>query len=377
MRIVLTGGGTGGHFYPLIAVAEALRTIGNDIGASDLLLYYFSTNPGDSKLLNELGISYARIPSGKRRPYASFQNFLDLWKIGWGICVALIRLFFIYPDVVFSKGGYASVPTVCAARVLKIPVVIHESDTIPGKVNLWSGRFAIKIALSWKEASSYFPKERVAVTGQPIREELLTPIRDGSFHTFGLTPEAENRPTIAIFGGSQGAQSLNDSILDILPALLSKYNVIHQTGEKNFNAVSARARVILEKETSTPYRAYPFFGEKELVRVAGIADLIISRAGSFIFEIAAWGTPAILIPLPPDISHDQTTNAFSYARVGGAVVIEQANLAQGILLAEIERALGSPAKDPMRTSAHAFATLDAAPKIAKALFDIVISHENS
>ena len=377
MKVVLVGGGTGGHFYPLIAVAEALRKEAQNIGITDLKLYYFSTGPYDRASLERLNIIFKKIPAGKRRAYASHNNFFDIFVMAYGIVIAFFKLFFLYPDIVFSKGGYASFPTLVIARLLNIPVVIHESDTIPGRVSKWSAKFAKRIAVSWPETIKFFPQEKTAVTGQPIREELFTPIREGAFRTFNLDEAVHSqRPTIAIFGGSQGAQSLNEVILDVLPQLLQKYNIIHQTGEKNFKDVEMRSRVVLEKMENPPYRAYPFLSEDQMRKVASFTDLIISRAGSFIFEIASWGIPALLVPLSEDIAHDQRTNAFSYARTGAGTVLEQTNLTPTILLAEIDRIVFGDAKLAMKQSALAFAPLDAAAKIAHAILELALEHEN-
>src|SRR3989344_3107159 len=144
MKIVFTGGGTGGHFYPIIAVAERVNQI------------------IDKEMLFENGLLYEEVKTGKMRTYFSLKNFSDIFKTFFGVINATFKMFSIYPDVVFGKGGYASFPTIFAARILCIPVVIHESDSAPGRVNKWAGRFAKKIAVSFKEAGEYFPKERTA-----------------------------------------------------------------------------------------------------------------------------------------------------------------------------------------------------------------------
>ncbi len=376
MKVVFTGGGTGGHFYPHIAVIEELQKSAIRVGVKDLSLFYFSTSAYNQDLLDKHGVVFKKIPAGKQRSYKSIKNFLDLWVVFYGLWVAVFKLFLLYPDVVFSKGGYAAFPTVFAARILAIPVVVHESDTIPGRVNKWTGKFAKKVAVSWPEAALLFPEEKTAVTGQPIREEISTPVRDGAFQVLGFPADADTRPTIAVFGGSQGAQAINDIILDILPELLKTYNVIHQTGPANYEDVSARAEIILEKWEYIPYKAFPILGPEYMVRTAGVSDLIISRSGSFIFEMANWGIPAILIPLPEDVSHDQRENAFSYARTGSASVIEQANLTPAILQAEITKILNSELKKTMRENALAFASLDAAIKISEAILNIAIEHDD-
>src|SRR3989344_5932004 len=149
MKIVFTGGGTGGHFYPIIAIAEEINTVVRERKLVNVRLYFFSNAPYDERALFENNIEFVRIRSGKWRRYFSLLNFFDLFKLSWGIAKSLIQLYLIYPDVVFSKGGYVSLPTVLAARVLGIPIVIHESDSRPGRTNLWAGKFAARIALSY------------------------------------------------------------------------------------------------------------------------------------------------------------------------------------------------------------------------------------
>jgi UDP-N-acetylglucosamine--N-acetylmuramyl-(pentapeptide) pyrophosphoryl-undecaprenol N-acetylglucosamine transferase len=275
---------------------------------------------------------------------------------------------------VFGKGGYASFPMLLAARIFRIPVVIHESDSVPGIVNKWAGKFAQKIAVSYPEAAEYFPKDKVALTGNPIRKSALLPAREGA-HEF-LHLEA-GLPVIVVLGGSQGAQAINELILAALPHLVEKYEVIHQTGEDNFKEVSGRAKVaLINSPHPERYKPFAYLNDLATRMSAGAATLIVSRAGSALFEIAAWGVPCIAIPIPESVSHDQTKNAFAYARSGGAVVIEQNNLTPGLLLSEIQRIVSDPALiRSMGEKARSFARVDAAKVIAESLLDIGLSHE--
>jgi len=159
MRILFTGGGTGGHFYPIIAVAEAIRETVKDKHLLEPELFYFSTNPYNEGLLFENDITFKKISAGKIRRYFSLLNFFDLFKTLWGVIISIKEVFKIYPDVIFGKGGYVSFPVLLAARILHIPVIIHESDSVPGRVNLWASKFADKIAISWPEATKYFSKK--------------------------------------------------------------------------------------------------------------------------------------------------------------------------------------------------------------------------
>jgi len=375
MKIVFTGGGTGGHFYPIIAIAESVHKIVDKEKILDLELYYYSDAPYDKEALFENGLKFVPIPAGKMRVYHSLKNYTDMIKTGFGVLRAVGSLFFLYPDVVFGKGGYASFPVLMAARILGIPVVIHDSDTVPGRVNIWAGKFAKKIAVSYDEAGKFFPKGKVALTGQPIRTEILEKKPEGAFEYLKLDPTI---PTILVLGGSLGAEAINNIILDSLPELLKQYQIIHQTGIRNFEDAKSRAEFILDENTvlKNRYRPFPFLNMLALRMSAGAASLVISRAGSQIFEIAAWGIPAILIPIPEGVSRDQQSNAFNYARHGAAEVIEQGNLSPTILLSEIKRFYADDIRRRnMAASAKAFATPHAADEIARVLVDMAISHE--
>jgi UDP-N-acetylglucosamine--N-acetylmuramyl-(pentapeptide) pyrophosphoryl-undecaprenol N-acetylglucosamine transferase len=271
-------------------------------------------------------------------------------------------MFSIYPDVVFGKGGYASFPALFAARLLSIPVVIHESDSAPGRVNKWAGSFAKKIAVSFEEAAHFFPKEKTAWTGQPVRTEIEHPARtDEALNYFKLE---SNLPVVLILGGSQGAELINNVILDALPRLVKNYQVIHQTGVRNHKIVSGQAEVVLSKdENKTRYYSTPFLNPLAMKMAAGAASIIVSRAGSTLFEIAAWGVPSILIPFSESNADHSHKNAFNYARAGACSVIEEINMTANILYAEIERILGD-AKTKEMMAHH-----------ARELVDIALSHE--
>ena len=376
MKIVFTGGGTGGHFYPIIAVVQKVNQIIDHENILGAKLYYVSDSPYDKEMLVENGLLYEEVVTGKIRTYFSLKNFSDLFKIFFGVINATFKMFSIYPDVVFGKGGYGSFPTILAARILHIPVVIHESDSAPGRVNKWAGRFAKKVAISFEEAGVYFPINKTAWTGQPIRSEILNQAqRSEALEYFKLE---SNLPVILILGGSQGAELINNTIIDALPRLVQNYQVIHQTGIKNFKMVEGRARVVLnESEHKLRYTSMPFLNNLAMKMAAGAAAIVVSRAGAgHLFEIASWGVPSILIPITNTNLNHQKKNAFNYARAGGCSVIEEANMTANILSGEIDRILtDKQAYDSMAQSAKAFHKPDAAMKIARAIVDIALSHE--
>lgn len=378
MKIVLTGGGTGGHFYPLIAVAQQIRAIAAERKLLDPQLIYIGPDPFDKQALAELNIEFRPSPAGKRRRYRSILNFLDIFKTAWGVVRSTFQLFSIYPDVVFSKGGYASVPTVFAARLLRIPVIIHESDAHPGRANEWAAKFARYIGIAHESAAEHFPQkvhDKIALVGNPIREQLEHISADGATEFLHIDPSV---PTILVLGGSMGSETINDAILDALPLLVDKYNIIHQTGKDHLESVRGVARLKLQ---GTPheshFRAFGLLNALALRMAGGVSSLVISRAGSgTIFELASWGKPAIIVPIPEEVSHDQTRNAFSYARSGAAVVIQQKNLTPHLLLSEIDRIMtNSDVQQAMSAAAAEFARPDAAEKMATIIVETALEHE--
>ena len=380
MKILFTTGGTGGHFYPVIAIAEAVHEVVREKKYIEPQLYYAAPDPYDADLLFANDITFLQTPAGKLRRDNSFlsrvSNFFDLFKTLFGTVTSVWRLFFLYPDVVLGAGGYASFPTLLAARLLRIPVVIYSTDAEPSRVNKWAGKFAAKVAISFPEAASFFPKDKVAYTGNPIRKALLLPVREGIYEFLKLSPDI---PVILVLGGSQGAMAINEVVLSALPRLLEKYQVVHQTGVANIEEITGRVRIILsDNPNAARYKAFGYLDALAMRMSAGAAKLVVTRAGAGgIFEIATWGLPSIVVPIPQSISHDQTRNAYSYAREGAATVIEQNNLTPGVLVSEVERILSNP--DIMRRmslAARAFSRPDAGRTIAEALLTIAISHES-
>lgn len=375
MKILLTGGGTGGHFYPLIAVAESINKIVKEEKLLPVQLYYMSDSPHDADMLLENNIEYINIFAGKLRRYFSLLNFFDLFKTFFGIIGATIKVFNIYPDVIFSKGAYSSFPVLFAARILKIPVVIHESDSAPGRTNLWAGKFAARIAVSYPEATKYFDPSKVAVTGNPVRKNLQSlQSKDVCKKFFNLD---EDIPVLLILGGSLGARIINEQVLEILSKLVEKYYVIHQTGKANIEEVVNTSDVILTNDNfKNRYRTFDYLDDLNMTMSAGASDLVISRAGSAIFEIAYWGIPSIIIPITNSNGNHQRQNAYNYARSGGAIVIEESNLSPNILLSEINRIIDDQSlREKMSKDAKSFIKSDASELIAKEIIKIGLQHE--
>ncbi len=374
----MTGGGSGGHFYPIIAISEAIREICMKDKILEPEMIFISTNKYSPKELFDHDIKFIPVMAGKRRVSASGKsialNIFDIFKMGFGVISALFKVYSIFPDVVFAKGGYTSFPTLMAAKILGIPVVIHESDSVPGRVNAWAGKFAQRIAISYKEAADYFPKGKTAYTGNPIRKEIRQPLTTGALEYLNLET---NIPTILILGGSQGARAINDALLSALPQLVEKYQILHQTGKANFAETSGTADVILENNPrANRYHPFDYFNTLGMRMAAGVSSLVISRGGSTIFEIAMWGIPSILIPISESNGDHQRKNSYNYAREGGAVVIEEENLSSEIIMNEVDRIMSNPKIiESMKAGAKKFARADSAELIAHEILKIALKHE--
>jgi UDP-N-acetylglucosamine--N-acetylmuramyl-(pentapeptide) pyrophosphoryl-undecaprenol N-acetylglucosamine transferase len=374
MKIIFTGGGSGGHFYPIIAIAESIQKISKEKKLLSPEMFFCSPSPYNQGLLYDHNIQYKKVTAGKMRRYFSLLNFTDFFKTIWGSFGALLDVFDIYPDVVFSKGGYGSFPTVLASRLLRIPVFIHESDCAPGRVNKWAGKFASRVAVSYEEAGQYFPKEKVAYTGQPVLEERLEPITNSATEFFDFD---QSLPTIFIMGGSQGAEIINNIVLDILPDLVKNFQIIHQAGPSNLEVMKeSAAAILLENPNKKRYKLFGYLNSLEMRMAAGAASLVISRAGSTIFEIASWAKPSIIIPIADSNNNHQVRNAFAYAKAGACSVLQEENLKSHILLSEIKRIIeNKEMSDKMKEGAKNFFKPGAADTIARELLSIVLSHE--
>src|SRR3989344_1755399 len=380
MRIVLVGGGSGGHFYPLIAVAEAIEDVCLERRLIEPELFYIGPPPFDSEALLEHDIVYLPSPAGKIRRYRSILNVISIFPTTIGVIRSMMQLFHLYPDVIFSTGGFAAFPTLFAARLLRIPIVIYDADVTPGRVSLWSSKFAKWIAIAQPAAAGRYParvRDRIAAVGHPIRKEIILATKEGGHEFLKLDPSV---PTVFVMGGSQGARAINEVVLDALKELVPQYNVVHQAGKANVKETTNIASVVLkDSRFAQRYKVFGLLNTLALRMAAGITTVVVARAGSgTIFEIASWGLPSIIVPIPKDVSHDQTENAFSFARSGAAVVIEQRNLTPHLLTAEIGRIAGDAAlRAKMSDTARAYARPDAAKKIAMTLLETSISHEPS
>ena len=317
-KIVLTGGGTAGHVTPNLALVPLLEDHGYEIR------YIGSKNGMEKQLVENAGLPYTGISTGKLRRYFDLKNFTDPFRVIKGYGEARKSLKRDRPDVIFSKGGFVSVPVIFAAKGLKIPVVIHESDMTPGLANKLSIPSAAKVCCNFPETVSYLPEGKAQVTGCPIREELMTGSRAKGLAFTGLSGE---KPVLMIIGGSLGSVAVNTAVRKVLPEFLREFEVVHLCGRGNLD----------ESLKGTPgYVQYEYISTR-LKDLFALADVVISRAGAnAICELLALRKPNLLIPLPASASRgDQLLNAASFEKQGYSVVLEEEKITDEKLVAAV------------------------------------------
>lgn len=318
-RIVLTGGGTAGHVTPNIALLPSLREAGYEIA------YIGSYDGIEKKLIADFDIPYTGIATGKLRRYLDPKNLSDPFRVMKGFFEAKKFLKEYRPDVVFSKGGFVSVPVVRAAATLKIPCIIHESDMTPGLANKLCIPVAKKVCCNFPETVKSLPAGKAVLTGSPIRKELAEGNRLAGLDMCGFTA---NKPVILVMGGSQGAASVNEAVRKALPRLLETFQVIHLCGKDKLD------NLLLN---TSGYKQFEYV-KAELKNLFAACDLVISRAGAnAICEILALKKPNILIPLPAEVSRgDQLLNADSFRSQGFSIVIQEDDLTTDALTAAVQ-----------------------------------------
>lgn len=326
-RIILTGGGTAGHVTPNIALIPGLKELGFDIH------YIGSYNGIEKKLIEEFDIPYYGISSGKLRRYFDIKNLVDPFKVLKGYSQAFKLMKLLKPDIVFSKGGFVTVPVVLAAKKAKVPTIIHESDLTPGLANKICIPSATKVCCNFPETLQYLPKEKAVLTGSPIRKELLT---GNKLRALEFCKFTSNKPTIMVIGGSSGSAIINETIRGVLPELLKEYQVIHLCGKGKIEPSFDHYEGYVQLE----------YVKKELSDLFALADLVISRAGAnAICELLALHKPNILIPLSSNASRgDQILNANSFESQGFSFVMQEKDLSNLTLLDAIRNVYNSRQK---------------------------------
>lgn len=319
-KIILTGGGTAGHVTPNIALIPRLKELGYDI-------HYIGSYDGiERKLIGDIGISYNGISSGKLRRYLSAKNFTDPFRILKGFSEAKKLIKEYKPDVVFSKGGFVTVPVVFAAHKYKIPVIIHESDMTPGLANRLAIPRATKVCYNFVETAAHLDNDKSVLTGTPIRKELYSGTKISGINLCNFTA---NKPIIMVVGGSLGSVVVNNALREALPQLLEKYQIVHLCGQGKIDNTLNNTAGYIQFE----------YVKEEMKDLFAMSDLIISRAGAnAIFEILALKKPSILIPLSAKASRgDQILNADAFKKQGYSCVIEEETLTAPILAEAVDQ----------------------------------------
>lgn len=318
-RIILTGGGTAGHVTPNIALLPKLQEMGFDIH------YIGSYNGIEKELIEPFGIPYHGISSGKLRRYFSLQNFTDPFRVlkGMGEARKLIRD--LKPDVIFSKGGFVSVPVVLAGKKCKVPVIIHESDMTPGLANKIAIPSATKVCCNFPETLEYLPKDKAVLSGSPIRQELLSGNKIAAMDLCGFSAD---KPIILVIGGSLGSVAVNTAVRAALPELLKSFQIVHLCG---------KGKVDESLNNTKGYKQFEYIKE-ELRDIFAMTDIVISRAGAnAICELLALRKPNLLIPLSANASRgDQILNARSFERQGFSLVLEEEEVTKDTLLETVQ-----------------------------------------
>lgn len=317
--IVFTGGGSAGHVTPNIAII-------NELSENEWKVHYIGSKKGiEKELITKMGLPYYGISSGKLRRYMDTENMKDVFRVLKGIMEARSLLKKINPKLVFSKGGFVSVPVIIAASSLKIPIYIHESDLTPGLANKISQRFATKIFTSFEEAAKHFPANKTVVIGSPIRKEIFSGDKERGKKYLGFTKE---RPILTVMGGSLGAKKINETVRDSLQELAAKYQIVHLCGKGQKDD---------SLDNTTSYRQFEYVNE-ELPDILAATDTIVTRGGSnAIFEFLALKIPMLIIPLTKKQSRgDQILNAEAFTKKGYSLTLDEEKLTKNSLIESLE-----------------------------------------
>lgn len=364
MRILFAGEPTKGHLYPIIAIIEKLKEVAQKNAEDAEFMLVSVKNDVLVDIFQETKVPYKVIWA----PISIKPDPFGFLKLPIGFIQALGLLFDYMPDVIFLKGGHISVPVAMAAWILRIPMIIHESDFDPQPVDKFTSKYAKKIAISFEDTKkAYKHPERTIFTGNPVLSIVTTGNREEARKEFILTGE---KPVVLILAGTLGAKLINDLVIGVLPEFLKKYQIIHQCGIENYNKI----REAVEKmniPNLNDYHLFPFFKNRAASAYAA-CDLVVSRAGAnTVSEIMMVGKPSILIPLSTAVSDEQTKNAFFFAESGAAILVSEKNLKPYLLLNIIGDVFSSSLKAmEMQRAARRMAHPEAADKIVKEILEI-------
>ncbi len=367
--VFFTGGATGGHLIPIKQIVREFKKY-------DLEVEFYWLGPKPRFPFNFEEIKPIWLADFQIRRYFSLKTFLDILKIPLIILKTFFALLIKMPNLVFSKGGSVSFFVNLIAYIFGIPVIIHESDSLPGLSNKVSSYFAEKILISFEKTKDYFPrkeKKEFILTGQPVFEDIISyKFSEEELKKMNISKDEK---LILIMGGSQGAREINEIIIEILPKLIEKYQVVHLTGASLFQETKDLAYFAIRNlKRSSAYHVFSFLSQEELGKFYNLASLVISRAGSgSIFEISYFGIPSIIIPLREDVvGPHQVSNALLYQEAGACRVIHPENLKPNILLFQIEEILNNKEiYNQMKINASKFYLKNAGAKIAKIIYDLL------
>lgn len=367
MKAVLTGGGTGGHIFPLVSIARQL----NIEAKYPIDFTYIGPEDDFSRdAFSKENVIVVNVLAGKIRRYGGlntfFSNLYDLFiAIPVGIWRSLGLMISISPDFVFSKGGYGSVPVVAAASILRIPIFLHESDSVPGLANKLIGSFAKRIFISYSKSYNSFPGKEISLFGNPIRSSIKRIVdADLRRDVFGIDTE---KPVLLVLGGSQGSVRLNELIFLNLDDLLEKFEIIHQTGRVDYERI---VKIKNERNFADSYHVYDFLDEESMALALSLASCVVSRSGSSsIVEIASVGVPALFIPLPEAAQNHQLMNARAYyEETESCIIIEEKDLSKEVFLNSIDNLLIIDLKK-VRNKMEKFSKINASSDIAKKILE--------
>jgi UDP-N-acetylglucosamine--N-acetylmuramyl-(pentapeptide) pyrophosphoryl-undecaprenol N-acetylglucosamine transferase len=360
VRVVLTGGGTGGHIYPALSVAQCL--------AGEELLYVGSADGPEATIVPQAGLTFRSVPSRKLSRRPSPGALVALAVSTWGVLRAIGLLRSWRPDVVLGTGGYASAGIMFAASLLRIPTVIHEANAIPGRVNQILSRFCTRVAVTYEATRTHFPAGKTVFTGMPVRLDLQEADPARARADYGLRSEV---PTVLVSGGSGGAQTLNRAVVEALPRLEDgcpnngPLQIVHQTGKKLYDEV-------VQQVGQTPPFYHPLAYIDHMPALLAASTLIVCRGGSStLAEVTAMGLPAIVVPYPFAVADHQSHNAAALAETGAAVLINDGDFTGERLVAETCGLLREPERlNAMREASRRLGKPDAAERVAQMLREV-------
>lgn len=365
MRVLISGGGTGGHIYPALAVATQLR----ELYKADIL--YLGSDDGlETQLVPAAGFRLATVKAGKLQRFVSVKTLKGIARVPVGMAqaVGIVRQF--HPDVAFTSGGYVSVPAGLAAKLNGVPLLLHQQDVPPNLSNKLIAPSAARISIAFAASQRYFPAEKTLLLGNPLRQEILD-VRQVAVEEvktrLGFVPDL---PLLLVTGGSQGARHLNQVVARSLPELLKRCQVLQISGQKLYAETQALVESTLvgqEEQLKQRYRLVPYMSD-EMPLALQAADLVICRAGAAtLSELAVLEKPSLLVPLPPAIGGSpQEMNADTFGSAGAAVVVRNDNLQSANLLDHVQQLVGSPERlQAMATALKTFAKPNATQDIAE------------